>query len=936
MKRKATKFTKCLLSSLAMLAMFLMLYGCSGSDGAPGATGNAGTAGTTGATGAAGGNVKVAEKHGLAAATAVIEEEDGPLATVVITGATADAAGKATVTFTVRNAAGAAVTGLGAFPASFAISSLAPKAGDYSYSKWVPYIYNTTATSNRGVNQGYRERSSAAAANLVEGAPGTYTYTFTKNLSTAAYPFPTGLAAITYDRTRTHRVMVALRYSAGTAAAYHGGATFDFVPAGGAITATRNIVEDATCQKCHKNTPGHYGPFNGIVKACVSCHTPDSKLVNDAVAAGGDGKTNTLEAAVMIHKIHAGRELRSAPGPDGIFFDDPLTAVDESADNGTYSLGGLDTTWRSAAFPAVLDNCVVCHTQAVAGTLAQVDNWKTVPSRAACGSCHDDIDWTTGIGHPAGGNAIQTTDSACAVCHSSTYITTAHNFAAKDIRNIQEFTTTVTTDTPTRGYYIAGESPVVTIVLKDAVTGATIDHTTVVEKATADGCINTANPLVCANAATAGFRAANMYVTGPRALRVPVLTTNARAYVSSATAGPTWDLSAAAISLRVVVDNGNFITKFNHEGEDVLVPGDFTISKPTTVAGLAAFNALFANPAAATATEIAAWLNGSLAIFTYNERTFRLSDRAIAYVGGRLANDAGKVAIRTRGLGSVNPSIQVPDITKGLAGMFTSTTVGVTGSAVQVRTRTAGANADPKLAITAASIKYTLDPVNDLVPGTYMINTEIGIRGNNTGAVAGSYRAYSVAVKTFQVKQAAEEKQIADGCTKCHWSTDTVGQGAGFVLDPVRHYKPFNAQAVDQCGGCHDYTSGETVAGVATALAAGTPGAWTTGGGTKPISKRVHAVHMGAGLKYPVLTVDHEESVWGRNWQITYPMDIRNCESCHSAATSGTWLTNANRLACMGCHDSDAATAHIKSQVVDPTPTALWNGDEKESCTVCH
>ena len=146
------------------------------------------------------------------------------------------------------------------------------------------------------------------------------------------------------------------------------------------------------------------------------------------------------------------------------------------------------------------------------------------------------------------------------------------------------------------------------------------------------------------------------------------------------------------------------------------------------------------------------------------------------------------------------------------------------------------------------------------------------------------------------------------------------------MLDPIRHNKVFNEQAVDQCAGCHNYMSRETVAART----------WTTGGGTKPISKRTHAVHMGANLNYPVLTVDHEESVIGRNWQITYPMDIRNCESCHTSATSGAWKTKPNRLACMGCHDSDQATAHMKAQIVDPTPTAPWSGDEKESCAACH
>jgi predicted CXXCH cytochrome family protein len=316
---------------------------------------------------------------------------------------------------------------------------------------------------------------------------------------------------------------------------------------------------------------------------------------------------------------------------------------------------------------------------------------------------------------------------------------------------------------------------------------------------------------------------------------------------------------------------------------------------------------------------------GDTATFTYNERDFFFRDRAIAYV------ENGKVSIRTRALGTDNPTIQLPESGKNLASLFTDYAVKVPGSAAQLRQRTAPANNDPKLAWFTGYLQYSLDPVDDLVPGTYMINVEFADRGRGTAAA--DYKTPSVAVATFQVKQATVEKPIADNCTSCHWNTNAVGApgeklaGAGFVLDPVRHNKPFNAQAIDQCGGCHDYASGETAAAPT----------WTTGGGTKPISKRVHSIHNGANLKYPVITVDHEDSVLGRQWQITYPQDVRNCQSCHSTAgTSGTWATNANRIACMGCHDKDAATAHMKLQVYDPTPIVPWSGDEQEACVTCH
>jgi len=239
------------------------------------------------------------------------------------------------------------------------------------------------------------------------------------------------------------------------------------------------------------------------------------------------------------------------------------------------------------------------------------------------------------------------------------------------------------------------------------------------------------------------------------------------------------------------------------------------------------------------------------------------------------------------------------------------------------------------------AIRYSLDNVDDLVPGTYVINVEFADAGRlDTGEPPYvNYVTPSVKVATFQVKQAAVEKPIAGGCTACHWSGDD-STGAGFVLDYPRHNKLFNSQAVDQCGGCHEYHSGQNPANTYPNLLASSG----TFGGGHPLSKRVHAVHNGSNLNYPTITVAHEETAaFGRNWRIEYPMPILNCQSCHpDATTSGSWgkkdspNSNPNRLACMGCHDSDAASAHMQLQTYDPTPSAPWSGDEQESCKACH
>ena len=309
------------------------------------------------------------------------------------------------------------------------------------------------------------------------------------------------------------------------------------------------------------------------------------------------------------------------------------------------------------------------------------------------------------------------------------------------------------------------------------------------------------------------------------------------------------------------------------------------------------------------------------------------------------STNAGRLSIRSRGIlqkgitgavAKVTAQRSIAIVGTGPADMFPLSSSGLSafggaGGAGGGRIMTTVANTDPKADFTdGTAIRYTLDPVDDLAPGTYVINVEYGDAGRGPGNPAEppyvNYRTPSVAVATFQVKQAAVEKPIADGCTACHWSD----AGTGFVLDNPRHNKPFRENAVDQCGGCHDYASAQNPAVAQASM--------TTFSSGHPISKRVHAVHNGSNLTYPTITVAHEETAaFGRNWRITYPMDIRNCESCHSAAgTSGTWKTNPNRLACMGCHDTDSATAHMRAQTYDPTPLAPFSGDEQESCKTCH
>ena len=793
---------------------------------------------------------------------------------ITITGAEADRNGNVTVDFRVENGDGEPVTGITG--AAFNIAKLVAPRDGQNFNQWVPYIYRLqTVTGSAGGDwpnpdgteayQGYRE--AASDGDLSDDGDGNYSYEFAADLSDAR----AGTSAIEYDRSLTHRISVMIAELSGpTGDAFH-----DFVPDGSDVTETRDIIRTANCQACHGENEfhGHAGERHQV-ETCVTCHNPGQVDPHSG---------ESLDMKVMVHKIHAGAELATIPGPNGIVFDDPATTDDESADNGSYAIWGDDDfkhSWWNVEYPAIIENCTKCHQ----GPGTDVDNWKTVPSAAACGSCHNDIDFVAGVNHE-----VATDDTGCVDCHKPTgdadAIIDSHDWTTHDPRNIPEFTVDLSVSAPANGtHFVAGESPVVTIALRED--GDLIDHTSVWADSDGDeGCLETGCP-----PSDGKFAHAYLFVHGPRANRNPVLTTAARTSVVSSGSGP-FDLSADTATLTIEVDGGM----------DVL-------SRLSTARGsfsVAVSDGAWAVVNAATAGEIVAWLNGDAAF----------TARAIAYL------ENGNVAIRSRNLGefysiSLGPGPVTDAVFAGDTSVHTIGGQIVFNDVVQFENP---ADNDPKAQWTEDAIIYTLDPVDKLQPGTYIASVQISDRGRPT---VDNYRTPSVAKHPFQVGTAAEELPPAGNCDTCHQGPE----GTGFVLDYLRHNKIFDATAVDQCGACHDYQSG------------GATGEWL---GARPIAKRVHAVHFGASLNHPLTTVDYRDppmdAIAGRNWDITFPQDIRNCETCHADnTTSGSWMTEASRLPCSGCHDAPEAMAHMKLQTYDPTPANPWSGDEEESCKVCH
>jgi OmcA/MtrC family decaheme c-type cytochrome len=249
----------------------------------------------------------------------------------------------------------------------FIIARINP--GDRQYTAY-------TVRRQTGAVLGTVEQASADTGGaFTEVGPGEYLYRFGTALPE------------NYDRTVTHTVGVYadrnLRHVDGND--YVAAATFDFVPDGRAVTVVRDIVTDESCNRCHGQLTAH--GVRRSVAVCVLCHTPQTPDPDTG---------NTTDFNVMIHKIHRGADLPSVQA-------------------GTpYQIIGFQQTvadYSTVRLPQDIRNCATCHTG------SQATTYLTRLSRAACGSCHDNVNFATGQNHAS---IPQTNDNLCQACHQPT------------------------------------------------------------------------------------------------------------------------------------------------------------------------------------------------------------------------------------------------------------------------------------------------------------------------------------------------------------------------------------------------------------------------------------------------------------------------------------------------------------------------------------
>jgi len=204
----------------------------------------------------------------------------------------------------------------------------------------------------------------------------------------STYRFKTALPA-GYDTTKTHTLAIYATRDLITQNIsdkdYYANVEQDFRPDGGAVTDTWDMISNSACNTCHDPLSAHGGSRQDV-KLCVTCHSPQTVDPDTG---------NTVDFKVMVHKIHMGADL-------------------PSVQNGTpYQIIGFNQSvndFSTVVFPQDIRNCTTCH----APPATQATNYFAFPSRAACGSCHDDVNFATGENHPGG---IEVDDSACATCH---------------------------------------------------------------------------------------------------------------------------------------------------------------------------------------------------------------------------------------------------------------------------------------------------------------------------------------------------------------------------------------------------------------------------------------------------------------------------------------------------------------------------------------
>lgn len=370
-----------------------------------------------------------------------------------------------------------------------------------------------------------RDRTSAAGTSLdvTDAANGNYTL----NLVSTPADLLTGNAAVqaVYSSASegapdgdlaTHVQRLLLRVDARDYDFNRTIGLVDFMmPAAGASTTglatlARELVPMEACTACHGDPlqeAAHGGGYQSP-QACAICHSPIGEYGDDMQISG-------FWLPSLIHTIHNAGAFTGA-WPD----EDPAD-------------------FSEVTYPQDIRECSVCHDDAVS------TSWKDNPSIEVCSTCHD-VTFGASATHSGG---TQVNDD-CAVCHPASgngfgqSVAGAHTVTYDAETQVYNVTISLSPDANADGVYEVGE----TILVTATTDLAGFNYT---------------------NTDTSVLRSANLYVYGPRAKAVPVLTpgsTTDADYVAVVADDPTVPpdqgrsmlISAAADDAQVMTDASGF------------------------------------------------------------------------------------------------------------------------------------------------------------------------------------------------------------------------------------------------------------------------------------------------------------------------------------------------------------------------------------------
>ncbi|MBW2255087.1 MAG: OmcA/MtrC family decaheme c-type cytochrome [Deltaproteobacteria bacterium] len=264
------------------------------------------------------------------------------------------------------------------------VAKLLPPPRDDDSALWQSYINRTDGTP--AVVQATSESPDEPDSLLHVGLPdGTWAYTLGFDIERVGELIDPddghNAVLVPYEPSLLHRVGL---WSPDLADA----ASFDWVP-DGSEADTRYIVDSLSCAGCHPAGVFHHG---SNVDVCVTCHNPGSY---DAQSPD-PGDPEMLDLAVITHKLHMGPNLPSV------------------ISTGSYTVAGVE--YGDVSYPRSIEECTVCHdgTAGAPNETQEGDNWWAIPTNEACTTCHDDVDVTTGQGHPV---AELPDNRICRACH---------------------------------------------------------------------------------------------------------------------------------------------------------------------------------------------------------------------------------------------------------------------------------------------------------------------------------------------------------------------------------------------------------------------------------------------------------------------------------------------------------------------------------------